>query len=103
METFLITTEVITLILTSLAFLYCVAIVWRVEGELDSSYKCFAIAIIAFLISELLRVYYSQDESLLVFEMIIRAIYALFLLAGILYMRDIVKYIDVKENRRSKK
>lgn len=103
MDMFLLVSEIGTIICALLAFLYCIAIVWCVEGELDTSYKYFTLAIFSFLVSEILSVYFSRSETLLMIQIVARTFFAVFLLVGILYMRDIVKHIDEKGSRRSKK
>ena len=95
METLLILLEAIILLAVLLSIVYVVGIVWRVEGELDTSYKFFAFAIVFFLISELLNVYYTgSDMRFIVAEKISMAVFAVLFLTGTLFMRDIVRTLD---------
>lgn len=87
--------EAITLLAVLLSMVYMVGIVWRVEGELDISYKFFAFAIVFFLIAELLSVYYTgSDARFVIAEKTSKTVFALLFLIGTLFMRDIVRKLD---------
>lgn len=95
METFLWVTEAIVLLAVLLSIVYVVGIVWRVEKELDTSYKFFAFAIMFFLIAELVSVYYSGSNIwFVIVEKTSKALFAILFLAGTLCMRDIVRKLD---------
>jgi hypothetical protein len=78
-----------------LAVIFTIGIVWRVEKELDTSYKLFAISIISFTINEVLSIF--QFEGRIFVSMAILAfklIFAICFLAGIIIMRDILRQMD---------
>lgn len=78
-----------------LAVIFTIGIVWRVEKELDTSYKLFAVSIIAFAVSEILALF--QFEGRLMVSLAILAfklLFAICFLAGIIIMRDILRRMD---------
>lgn len=77
------------------AVVYTFGVVWRVEKKMDISYKLFLVAIIAFVVSELTG-YFSFSESSWLFWLpkIFKLIFAVFFLAGIWTMRDMIRKID---------
>lgn len=95
MGTLLMTLEIVTISAVLLSIVYAVGIVWRVEEELDLSYKFFAFAIAFFLIAELLSVYYAGDDiRFLIAEKASKTLFAILFLIGTLFMRDIVRKLD---------
>lgn len=95
MGTLLMTLEIVTISAVLLSIVYVVGIVWRVEKELDVSYKFFAFAIAFFLIAELLSVYYAGDDiRFIVAEKASKTLFAIMFLIGTLFMRDIVRKLD---------
>lgn len=102
METSLLSLETMTLASVLLSIVYSIGIVWRVEGELDTSYKYFAFAIVFFFITEVLRVYYSgNDIRIQNLEKVSTTLFAILFLAGTLYMRDIVRTLDGEKAYKS--
>ncbi len=100
-EFFLIFAHALTLVALSLAFLFAVGVVWRVEMELDASYKLFAFALVFLILAEAIHLFIFF-EYIVMASVIIegsRMISAVLFLAGILFMRDIVRHLDgeVKE------
>lgn len=95
-EFFLIFAHALTLVALSLAFLFAVGIVWRVEMELDASYKLFAFALVFLIIAEATNLLHFRDSALIATVIIegSRMIAAVLFLAGILFMRDIVRHMD---------
>lgn len=96
LEFFLIFAHVLTLVALSLAFLFAVGVVWRVEMELDASYKFFAFALVFLIIAEATNLFHFQSYTLMAGAVVegSRMISAVLFLAGILFMRDIVRHLD---------
>lgn len=88
-----------------LSIIYTAGVVWRVEKELDISYKFFLVAILFLATAEIVNLYPAEDSSSL--DLIVRALRMLFtlcFLSGVLLMRDIVRKIDgEKKNTLTKK
>ena len=95
--------EVIVLLAVFLSIVYVVGIVWRVESELDTSYKFFAFAITFFGISEIAHVYqFGTTVQGIMFEKGSKVLFAVLFLVGTLYMRDIVRKLDGEKVPRNK-
>lgn len=104
MEISLFSIEIATLVAVLLSIVYSIGIVWRVEGELDISYKFFAFAIVFFFIAEVLRVYYGGSGIYAnLFEKVSAMFFAILFLIGTLYMRDIVRTLDGEKTQKSLK
>ena len=95
-EFFLIFAHVLTLVTLSLAFLFAVGVVWRVEMELDASYKLFAFALTFLIIAEATNLFHFRNYTLIASVIVegSRMVSAVLFLAGILFMRDIVRHLD---------
>lgn len=92
----LIIMGVITITCIFFAIVYTSGIVWRVELELDSSYKFFMLAALCLFASEVLAIYYSQ-ESRIANELAAKALkmlFSVFFLSGVYLMRDIVRKLN---------
>ncbi|MDD5083964.1 MAG: hypothetical protein PHT88_03465 [Candidatus Moranbacteria bacterium] len=101
METFLVVAEAMTILAAMMSIVYTVGIVWRVEKELDVSYKFFAFAIVFFLIAELLNVYYvGHGVSFAVAEKLSKVVFSALFLVGTLYMRDIIRKLDGEKRKQ---
>ncbi|MBP6975382.1 MAG: hypothetical protein KBB51_00975 [Candidatus Moranbacteria bacterium] len=78
-----------------LSMIYIVGVIWRVEGELDLSYKFLSLAVFILLIGEMFRIF-----SPVFFEWAslvgdgLRAIFGCLFLASIYFMRDVVRKED---------
>lgn len=100
-EFFLIFAHALTLVALSLALLFAVGVVWRVEMELDASYKLFAFALVFLIVAEAVNLFHFSEYSVIASIVIegSRMIASVLFLAGILFMRDIVRHLDgeVKE------
>ena len=78
-----------------LSMVYIIGVVWRVEGELDLSYKFLSLAVLFLLLGEMLRVF-----SPVFFEWTFllgdgfRAVFGCLFLASIYFMRDVVRKED---------
>lgn len=101
METTFLIINAVTIGTLFLAIIYTSGVVWRVEMELDISYKFFLAAIISLLLAEVLDLYYPIDNSFIVGLLIkvLRMLFALGFLAGVLFMRDIVRDLDGEKKK----
>lgn len=78
-----------------LSIVFVIGVVWRVEKELDVSFKLFSFSIVAFLLSEVFRVMQTGNQiELSIAEHIARLFFAMLFLAAILTMRDLVRRMD---------
>jgi hypothetical protein len=94
-QTIFIIINIITIGSLLLSIIYTAGVVWRVELELDISYKFFLTAIIFLLAAECVNLYPADNAVL--FALItktLRMLFTLCFLTGILLMRDIVRKID---------
>lgn len=84
------------IVLSSLfAVVYTLGIVWRVEKKLDLSYKLFLIAILAFFISILVEILTPIQDSLMeLAASLMKMLFAVFFLAGVFTMRNMIRKID---------
>ncbi len=85
-----------TLALYLVSFVYVVGIVWRVELELDLSYKFFSIAVLFFFLAELFDAL-PRANHFLHFPVILqgtRFLAALMLFLGMYAMRDLIRKMD---------
>ena len=85
-----------------LAIIYTAGVVWRVELELDISYKFFLAAVIFLVLAEVLDLYYSVDNNLqfALTVKILRMLFALGFFSGVLFMRDIVRKVDGEKEKK---
>ena len=104
LEFFLIFAHALTLVTLSLAFLFAVGVVWRVEMELDASYKLFAFALVFLIVSEAVDLFHFAEYTMIATVVIegARMIAAVLFLAGILFMRDIVRHLDGEKKESEK-
>jgi hypothetical protein len=95
-ETFLFVINALTIGTLLLSIIYTTGVVWRVELELDTSYKFFLTATIFIFAAEVLSCYYAIDYALglSIVVKILRMLFAVSFLAGVLFMRDIVRKMD---------
>lgn len=93
METAFFITDIVIVAALLLSVIYTVGVVWRVEMKLDTSYKFFLASVVFILSAELIDLYApvgaEQGNALAVKAL--HALFALSFLAGILFMRDIVR------------
>lgn len=100
----LIIMGVITITCIFFAIVYTAGIVWRVELELDSSYKFLMFAAIFLFASEVLAIYYSQEFKI-ANELAVKGLkmlFAVFFLCGAYLMRDIVRKLDGEKTSKEK-
>lgn len=84
-----------TAALSLLSVIYAFGVVWRVEKKLDISFKLFLLAILSFLISEILGAFYfSKTSALTYLAPIAKMLFAFFFLSGMITMRNMIRRID---------
>ncbi len=87
--------DIVTVTLFLLVLVFSVGIVWRVEKELDASYKFFVIAATSILLADVIGLYVSDQSIMMVFlGKGLRFAGALAFLVSVLVMRDIVRKLD---------
>jgi hypothetical protein len=87
--------KIIILISSFLAIVFGFGVVWRVEKKLDVSFKLFLAAIIAFFVGEVSSLLYVPKTGLLIYALpLAKIFFAVFFLAGILTMRNMIRKID---------
>jgi hypothetical protein len=94
-QTLFLIINIITIGTLLLSIIYTAGVVWRVEKELDISYKFFLAAIVFLLAAEIVNLY--PSESIVAFSLAVKTLRMLFticFLSGVLLMRDIVRKID---------
>lgn len=103
-EFFLIFAHALTLVALSLAFLFAVGVVWRVEMELDASYKLFAFALAFLIAAEATNLFHFSEYAVMASVIIesMRMIASVLFFAGILFMRDIVRHLDGETDQTEK-
>ncbi len=85
----------LTIMLFLLILMFSVGIVWRVEKELDWSYKFFVIAATSIMLADVFGLYaIGQGTSAILFGKGLRFIGAAAFLVSVLLMRDIVRKLD---------
>ena len=84
------------IILSSLlAVVYTLGVVWRVEKKLDLSYKLLLVAILAFMASIIIEILNPvQDYLMELAANIMKMLFAMFFLAGVFTMRNMIRKID---------
>lgn len=78
-----------------LSTVYIIGVIWRVEGELDISYKFLSASVFVLLMAEMLRIFapvFFTDAEL--FSDILRAIFGITFLISIFLVRDVVRRED---------
>jgi hypothetical protein len=96
------TTDIIQMIMNSiiigasmLSVIFALGVVWRVEKELDISFKLFSCSIISFLISALVEFFKIESRLSIDFVSIFfKLLFAIFFLLGIFTMRDLLRKMD---------
>lgn len=102
MKIMLLSMDSITIAIYLLVLVFAVGIVWRVEKELDLSYKFFVAAATCLTLAEILGFYVSQTFDVALWSKALRVGAAAFLLVSILLMRDLVRKLD-GEKKSSKR
>lgn len=91
MSLIVLVSDVATLLLLFVSLVFAVGIVWRVEKELDVSYKLFVSALIMLLLSESIGKIFSETMLFLTIAALFKAVFAALLLAGAWTMRDLIR------------
>ena len=86
--------DVATLLLLFVSLVFAVGIVWRVEKELDISYKLFVGALVMLLLSESVGKLFSETMLFLTIAALFKGVFAALLLAGVWTMRDLIRRLD---------
>lgn len=90
-----IISQSILLIALFLSMVYIVGVIWRVEGELDVSYKFLSVSVCILLIAEMLHIFAPVFFQNAVFVAdILRAIFGVTFLMSIFLVRDVVRRED---------
>lgn len=91
--------DVATILLFLLVLIFSIGIVWRVEKELDWSYKFFVIAATSILLADVLGLSASdQGMTTIILGKALRFAGAVAFLVSVLVMRDIVRKLDHEKN-----
>jgi len=81
------------------SIIYTAGVVWRVEKELDISYKFFLAAIIFLTAAEVAGLFSPQNATAIALGVkLLRMLFTLCFLAGVFCMRDIVRKLDGEKN-----
>ncbi|QQR77309.1 MAG: hypothetical protein IPJ67_04160 [Candidatus Moraniibacteriota bacterium] len=86
--------DMATLLFLFVALVFTAGIVWRVEKELDVSYKLFLGALVVLLLSESLGKFFSETMFFVTVASLLKTLFAMLLLAGIWTMRDLIRRLD---------
>lgn len=87
--------DIVTVGMFLLVLVFSIGIVWRVEKELDWSYKFFVVAATSVMLADVLGFYYAGEGSLVTFiGKGLRFAGAFAFLVSVLLMRDIVRKLD---------
>ena len=87
--------DVLTIVLLLLVLVFSIGVVWRVEKELDWSYKFFVIAATSVMLADVVGLYYAEIGSpMILVGKGLRFAGAMAFLASVLFMRDIVRKLD---------
>lgn len=103
-ELFLIALSFLTIVSLLSSLVFVIGIVWRVEMELDLSFKFFTLAVLFLLVGEGLSLLpTSRFESWWQFIPPITKLFAAAtLLLGLYFMRDLVRRLDGEKSSDSK-
>ena len=100
MKIVLFSMDVSTVVIFLLILVFAVGIVWRVEQELDISYKFFVAAALCLVLAEVLGFYAYQTIEVIAWSKGLRVLGAGFLLTSVLFMRDLVRELDGEKDGR---
>lgn len=85
----------VILVASLLSIVFTSGVVWRVEKRLDLSYKLFLLAILSYTGSVVVEAVNPLKDYLLDFAVgILNMLFAVFFLAGIYTMRNMIRKID---------
>ena len=87
--------DMLTIGLFLLVLVFSIGIVWRVEKELDWSYKFFVVAATSVMLADVFGLYaVGQGSTTILLGKGLRFVGALAFLVSVLFMRDIVRRLD---------
>ncbi|MBP7060608.1 MAG: hypothetical protein KBA91_01355 [Candidatus Moranbacteria bacterium] len=87
--------DVLTIVLFLLILIFSIGIVWRVEKELDWSYKFFVVAAASVMLADVVGLSAaSQETTMILIGKSLRFVGAVSFLVSILFMRGIVQKLD---------
>ena len=98
----LIGMDSLTVAIFMLILVFSVGIVWRVEKELDLSYKFFVLAAGCLTLAEMIGFYANPPLDIATLSTGLRLGGAIFLLVSVLLMRDLVRKLDGEKNTLKK-
>ncbi len=93
MELFLLFLSLATIVTLFFALLFAIGVIWRVEMELDASYKFFGWAIFFLIVSETVGMVPNRGYVALA-SLVSKLIASIFFFVGVYLMRDIIRKID---------
>lgn len=94
--------DIATIVIFLLILVFSVGIVWRVEQELDLSYKFFVIAAGCLTLAELVGFYAHPDFDSIILDKGLRTGGAVFLFISVLLMRDLIRKLDGEKSAGKK-
>jgi hypothetical protein len=105
METLSLITDSILFVSLLFSIVFTAGVVWRVEMRLDVSYKFYLAGIVCFLLAEIVDLWYVPEtrEIAVLISHVLRALFSLLFLAGILSMRRIVRDMDGERRKKGRK
>ena len=86
-------TQILSLAMLALSLVLTLGIIWRTELKLDKAYKVIFIALVFLLLSQVADLFV-KNEVIILISQLSNFLFALFLLAGILMMRNLMRNID---------
>lgn len=102
MELLLLFLSLATITTLLFTLLFAIGVIWRVEMELDASYKFFGWALFFLIVSEIVALVPNREYVVLA-SFISKLIAALFFFVGVYLMRDIIRKIDGEKKVSSEK
>jgi|GEM_PF-898248 len=103
-DLFLVLLSLLTVASLLLSFVFVIGIVWRVEMELDLSFKFFSAAVLFLLVTEVLNLMpASRFESWWQFVLpVAKLLTAVSLVLGLFFMRDLIRRLDGEKEATAK-
>lgn len=87
--------DIVTIALFLFVLVFSIGIVWRVEKELDWSYKFFVVAAASIVLADVIGLYgANHDATTVLLGKSLRFFGAIAFLMSVLVMRDIVRKLD---------
>lgn len=92
--TLLLILDVLAIAIFLCIVVFALGIVWRVEKELDLSYKFFVVAVLLLVLAEIVGFFISQSIDTVLWSKGLRTLGAGCLLVSVLFMRDLIRKLD---------